>query len=59
MYFIIMHSSNFDDFFSVNRILYRETKEGILNNYMLMLDETLKRIKGTSSWKGASLWYRL
>ena len=28
MYFMIIRSGNFDDFLSVNRILYKETKQG-------------------------------
>ena len=33
---IIIHFSNFDDFLSVNRIMYKGEKEGMLYHYMLL-----------------------
>ena len=34
--FIIIHSSSFENFLSVNRIFDKETKWGILYRYMLL-----------------------
>ena len=36
MYFIIFHSSNFDDLLSVNIIFDRETKLGMFYCYILL-----------------------
>ena len=36
MYFIIIHSGNFDDFLSVNIMLCKEKKLVTLNHYMLL-----------------------
>ena len=34
--FIIINYSDFDDFLSVNKILYKGTKQGMLNHYILL-----------------------
>ena len=36
MYFIIIHSINFDDFLSFNIMFYKEEKEEMLYLYMLL-----------------------
>ena len=36
MYLIITNYSNFKDFLSVNRMLYKGAKQGISNHYMLL-----------------------
>ena len=36
MYFIIIHSSNFDYFLSVNSMLDKDKKQGMLYHYMLL-----------------------
>ena len=45
MYFIMINFGNSDDFLSVNRMLYKRTKQGMLNHYMLLLDLTQKNDK--------------
>ena len=36
MYFIIIHSGNFDDFLFVNKMFDKEIKQGMLYRYMLL-----------------------
>ena len=36
MYFIIFDSGDFYDFLSADKMLYKETKQGMLNHYMLL-----------------------
>ena len=36
MYFVIIYSSNFDDFLSVNRMFDKETNQGVLYSHILL-----------------------